>query len=150
MSALQYFCTSVLLYYCTTIPLYFCTTLLLYYNITVLLLVYYSTAVQYYKYRMGVALTDYSSTVKYYEYREGVALTDFCASQRSRQLFQVLLNLAKGNDTNKWFVCFCLFVLFLMVFKLLCTLPGRRPGIAKGNEQTRLGRVHLYFFSLLY
>ena len=29
---------------------------------------------------------------------------------------------------------------------LLCTLPGRRPGIAEGNERTRAGRVHLYFF----
>ena len=31
---------------------------------------------------------------------------------------------------------------------LLCTLPGRRPGIAEGDELTRLGRVHLYFFLL--
>ena len=31
---------------------------------------------------------------------------------------------------------------------LLCTLPGRRPGIAEGDERTRLGRVHLYFFLL--
>ena len=29
---------------------------------------------------------------------------------------------------------------------LLCPLPGRRPGIAGGDERTRLGRVHLYFF----
>ena len=33
-------------------------------------------------------------------------------------------------------------------FLLLCTLPGRRPGIAEGDERTRLGRVHLYFFLL--
>ena len=26
--------------------------------------------------------------------------------------------------------------------RLLCTLPGQRPGIAKGNEQTRLCVVH--------
>ena len=32
-------------------------------------------------------------------------------------------------------------------FSFLCTLLGRRPGIAEGNELTRLGRVHLYFFS---
>ena len=32
---------------------------------------------------------------------------------------------------------------------LLCTLPGRRPGIAEGNERTRLGRVHLYFFAFV-
>ena len=32
----------------------------------------------------------------------------------------------------------------------LCTLPGRRPGIAEGNERTRLGRVHLYFVLLSY
>ena len=32
---------------------------------------------------------------------------------------------------------------------LLCTLPGRRPVIAEGNERTRLGRVHLYFFRFL-
>ena len=34
------------------------------------------------------------------------------------------------------------------VSTLLCTLPGQRPGIAEGNERTRLGRVHLYFFLL--
>ena len=37
-------------------------------------------------------------------------------------------------------------MLRLNIFFLLCTLPGRRPGIAEGNERTRLGRVHLYFF----
>ena len=35
------------------------------------------------------------------------------------------------------------------VTHLLCTLHSRRPGIAEGDERTRLGRVHLYFFCFL-
>ena len=36
-----------------------------------------------------------------------------------------------------------------IILPLLCTLPGQRPGIAEGNERTRLGRVHLYFFAIV-
>ena len=46
----------------------------------------------------------------------------------------------------EWIKPFWLSNLSRVEYILLCTLPGRRPGIAEGNERTWLGRVHLYFF----
>ena len=56
-----------------------------------------------------------------------------------------------GGFLNKYTTYTCgigssIFSMFQFISSLLCTLPSRRPGIAKGNERTRLGRVHLFFF----
>ena len=66
---------------------------------------------------------------------------------------QLLLKFSSKEKGIGRTYCFCLNLYISSItrqskIKLLCTLPGRRPGIAEGDERTRLGRVHLYFFLL--